>query len=45
MHAGNGGNPEAYGFCVAHRLAFSVIWKMDPTGVILDTWFGRTIIK
>ncbi|CDS12828.1 hypothetical protein LRAMOSA05012 [Lichtheimia ramosa] len=27
------------------RLAFSVIWKMDQTGVILDTWFGRSIIK
>ncbi|KAI7875184.1 RNB-domain-containing protein [Lichtheimia hyalospora FSU 10163] len=27
------------------RLAFSVIWKMDATGVILDTWFGRSIIK
>ncbi|KAI8089831.1 uncharacterized protein BX664DRAFT_261916 [Halteromyces radiatus] len=27
------------------RLAFSVIWKMDNTGHILDTWFGRTIIK
>ncbi|KAI9272989.1 hypothetical protein BDA99DRAFT_432796, partial [Phascolomyces articulosus] len=27
------------------RLAFSVIWKMDSTGNIMDTWFGRTIIK
>ncbi|ORZ21103.1 hypothetical protein BCR42DRAFT_321271 [Absidia repens] len=27
------------------RLAFSVIWKMDSAGNILDTWFGRTIIK
>lgn len=27
------------------RLAFSVIWKMDEYGNILDTWFGRTIIK
>ncbi|KAG2220974.1 hypothetical protein INT45_006507 [Circinella minor] len=27
------------------RLAFSVIWKMDSTGNIIDTWFGRTIIK
>ncbi|CAO3650181.1 unnamed protein product [Cunninghamella blakesleeana] len=27
------------------RLAFSVIWKMDEFGNILDTWFGRTIIK
>jgi protein SSD1 len=27
------------------RLAFSVIWKMDAAGNILDTWFGRTIIK
>ncbi|CAO3653271.1 unnamed protein product [Cunninghamella echinulata] len=27
------------------RLAFSVIWKMDEYGNVLDTWFGRTIIK
>ncbi|ORX54610.1 RNB-domain-containing protein [Hesseltinella vesiculosa] len=27
------------------RLAFSVIWKMDDKGNIIDTWFGRTIIK
>ncbi|KAI9322437.1 hypothetical protein BX666DRAFT_1848894 [Dichotomocladium elegans] len=27
------------------RLAFSVIWKMDEFANILDTWFGRTIIK
>ncbi|KAL0094583.1 hypothetical protein J3Q64DRAFT_1070560 [Phycomyces blakesleeanus] len=27
------------------RLSFSVIWKMDLKGNILDTWFGRTIIK
>ncbi|KAI8393392.1 uncharacterized protein BYT42DRAFT_609187 [Radiomyces spectabilis] len=27
------------------RLAFSVIWKMQADGVILDTWFGKSIIK
>ncbi|KAI8057765.1 hypothetical protein BDF22DRAFT_9046 [Syncephalis plumigaleata] len=27
------------------RLAFSVIWHMTPEGKILDTWFGRTIIR
>ncbi|KAI8980422.1 hypothetical protein BDB01DRAFT_724964 [Pilobolus umbonatus] len=27
------------------RLAFSVIWKMDSTGNIKDTWFGKTVIK
>ncbi|KAL0083385.1 hypothetical protein F4703DRAFT_1953615, partial [Phycomyces blakesleeanus] len=27
------------------RLAFSVIWKMDPKGNISDTWFGRTVIR
>ncbi|ORY94051.1 hypothetical protein BCR43DRAFT_443784 [Syncephalastrum racemosum] len=27
------------------RLAFSVIWKMDSEGNVLDTWFGRSIIK
>ncbi|KAI9249337.1 hypothetical protein EDC94DRAFT_527806 [Helicostylum pulchrum] len=27
------------------RLAFSVIWKMDGTGNILDTWFGKSVIK
>ncbi|RKP24583.1 hypothetical protein SYNPS1DRAFT_16981, partial [Syncephalis pseudoplumigaleata] len=27
------------------RLAFSVIWHMTPEGRILDTWYGRTIIR
>ncbi|KAF7730590.1 hypothetical protein EC973_001972 [Apophysomyces ossiformis] len=27
------------------RLAFSVIWQMDPFGKVLDTWMGRTIIN
>ncbi|KAG0165651.1 hypothetical protein DFQ28_008477 [Apophysomyces sp. BC1034] len=27
------------------RLAFSVIWKMDAFGKVLDTWMGKTIIK
>ncbi|KAI9594485.1 hypothetical protein BDF19DRAFT_466354 [Syncephalis fuscata] len=27
------------------RLAFSVIWHMTPDGVILDTWFGKTVIR
>ncbi|KAI9030128.1 hypothetical protein CLU79DRAFT_734178 [Phycomyces nitens] len=27
------------------RLAFSVIWKMDSVGSVLDTWFGRTVIR
>ncbi|KAG0166576.1 hypothetical protein DFQ30_007009 [Apophysomyces sp. BC1015] len=27
------------------RLAFSVIWKLDKTGKVFDTWFGRTVIK
>lgn len=27
------------------RLAFSVIWKLSPEAKILDTWFGRTVIK
>ncbi|KAI8140999.1 hypothetical protein BJV82DRAFT_620412 [Fennellomyces sp. T-0311] len=27
------------------RLAFSVIWKMDSEGNVLDTWFGKTIIR
>lgn len=27
------------------RLAFSVIWKMDGTGNIKDTWFGKSVIK
>ncbi|KJH49197.1 RNB-like protein [Dictyocaulus viviparus] len=27
------------------RLTFSIIWKMDKDGSIIDEWFGRTIIK
>ncbi|KHJ92296.1 RNB-like protein [Oesophagostomum dentatum] len=27
------------------RLAFSVMWKMDKDGTIVDEWFGRTIIR
>ncbi|KAJ1358732.1 hypothetical protein KIN20_017233 [Parelaphostrongylus tenuis] len=27
------------------RLAFSVMWKMDKDGSIIDEWFGRTIIR
>lgn len=27
------------------RLAFSVMWRMSPDARILDTWFGRTIIR
>jgi len=29
----------------ADRLAFSVIWKMTPDGKILESWFGRTVIR
>jgi exoribonuclease R len=28
-----------------NRLAFSVIWKMDVTGVPVDIWFGKTVIR
>ena len=27
------------------RLAFSVIWTMTPNAEIVDTWFGRTVIR
>jgi DIS3-like exonuclease 2 len=27
------------------KLTFSVFWKMDVTGKIYETWFGRSIIK
>lgn len=27
------------------RLTFSVIWKMNNDGQILETWFGRTVIS
>jgi len=28
-----------------NRLTFSVVWKMNPEGKIMETWFGRTIIR
>lgn len=27
------------------RLAFSVIWQMTPSGEIISTWFGKTVIR
>ncbi|KAG0174502.1 hypothetical protein DFQ30_004135 [Apophysomyces sp. BC1015] len=27
------------------RLTFSVIWKLNSSGKILDTWFGKSVIK
>lgn len=27
------------------KLTFSVIWKMDKYGRVIDEWFGRTVIK
>lgn len=27
------------------RLAFSVIWELDPNGQIIGEWFGRTVIR
>ncbi|ORX50906.1 RNB-domain-containing protein [Hesseltinella vesiculosa] len=27
------------------KLAYSVVWTLDHDGKIIDTWFGRTIIK
>jgi exoribonuclease R len=27
------------------RYAFSVVWKLDKEGNILNEWFGRTIIR
>lgn len=27
------------------RFAFSVVWKVDSEGKVLDTWFGKTIVK
>ncbi|ORX54403.1 RNB-domain-containing protein [Hesseltinella vesiculosa] len=27
------------------RFAFSVVWKIDSDGKILDTWFGKSIVK
>lgn len=27
------------------RLTFSVIWKMDINGRIVDEWFGRSVIR
>jgi DIS3-like exonuclease 1 len=31
--------------CHETRYAVSVIWEMDRHGKVLDTWFGRTMIK
>lgn len=27
------------------RLAFSIMWKVDKNGIVLEEWFGRTIIR
>ncbi|KAG9299130.1 hypothetical protein G9A89_020443 [Geosiphon pyriformis] len=27
------------------KLAFSVIWKINPDGKVLETWYGKTIIR
>lgn len=27
------------------RLAFSVIWTMSSSGEVMETWFGKTVIK
>jgi exoribonuclease R len=27
------------------RLTFSVVWLMDDEAKILETWFGRSVIK
>ncbi|XP_066958453.1 DIS3-like exonuclease 2 isoform X9 [Macrobrachium rosenbergii] len=27
------------------RLAFSVIWELDPKGQVIGEWFGRTVIR
>ncbi|ORZ12672.1 hypothetical protein BCR42DRAFT_453377 [Absidia repens] len=27
------------------RFAFSVVWKLDSDGNVLDTWFGKSIVK
>ncbi|KAI8337432.1 hypothetical protein BC941DRAFT_513290 [Chlamydoabsidia padenii] len=27
------------------RFAFSVVWKLDSEGKVLDTWFGKSIVK
>jgi protein SSD1 len=27
------------------RFAFSVVWKLDLEGKILDTWFGKSIVR
>lgn len=27
------------------KVSFSVVWRMDETGKIYDTWFGRSIIR
>lgn len=28
-----------------YRLAFSVSWKLDQSGKVLDIWYGRTVIE
>ncbi|KAI8076809.1 uncharacterized protein BX664DRAFT_362733 [Halteromyces radiatus] len=27
------------------RFAFSVVWKLDSDGKVLDTWFGKSVVK
>ncbi len=27
------------------RLAFSVVWRLDPDGHVLDEWMGRTVMR
>ncbi|OZJ02681.1 hypothetical protein BZG36_04053 [Bifiguratus adelaidae] len=27
------------------RLAFSIVWKMNTEGQVLDTWFGKSIVR
>ncbi|KAG1247957.1 hypothetical protein G6F68_013985 [Rhizopus microsporus] len=27
------------------RFTFSVIWKIDSSGNVIDTWYGKTIIR
>lgn len=29
----------------ADRFAFSVIWKLSQNGQIVDTWYGKTVIR
>lgn len=32
-------------FLMPSRLTLSVIWKLSKDGKILDTWFGKTVVK